>query len=81
MSWGPHWNSAGSDPPRGTFSHQRGNETLGLTLDLVNDPSEPPLYLPTFQPILPPDEDEVEKQEEEERRGVHQFHPVAGGKR
>jgi hypothetical protein len=35
----------------------------GLTLDLVNDPSEPALHFLALQPILPPDEDEVEKQQ------------------
>jgi hypothetical protein len=32
-------------------------------LDLVNDPSEPALHFLALQPILPPDEDEVEKQQ------------------
>lgn len=54
-----------ADTSQGTLSHP-ACLTLGLTLDLVNDPSEPPLYLPTLQPILPPDEDEVEKQQEEQ---------------
>lgn len=52
-----------------------------LTLDLVNDAPQSPLYLPTLQPILPPNEDEVEEQQEEERRGVHQLHPAAGSER
>lgn len=71
--------SSGSNPSQGIFPHLT-RLTLGLALDLVNDPSEPPLHLPTFQPVLPPDEDEVEEQQEEQRRGVHQLHPVAGRK-
>lgn len=39
----------------------------GLTLDLVNDAPQSPFYLPTLQPILPPNEDEVKEQQEEER--------------
>lgn len=52
-----------------------------LTLDLVNDAPQSPLYLPTLQPILPPNEDEVEEQQEEERQGIHQLHPAAGSER
>lgn len=48
---------------------------------MVDDPSESPLYLPTLQLILPPNEDQVENEQEEQRRGIHQLHPVAGGKR
>ena len=63
---------------QGSDTSRLARVTLGLTLDLVNDPSEPPLYLPALQPILPPDEDEVEKEQEAQRRGAHQLGPVAG---
>lgn len=77
---GPQEKSSGARTSQDTLPHP-ARLSLGLTLDLINDPSEPPLYLPTLQPILPPDEDKVEKQQEEQRRGVHQLHPMAGGKR
>lgn len=70
----------GSDPSQGILPHPT-RPPLGLTLDLVNDPSESPFYLPTLQPILPPDEDKVEEQQEEQCGGVHQLHPVAARKR
>lgn len=61
---GPQEKSAGTHTSQGILSHP-ACLSLGLTLDLINDPSEPPFYLPTLQPILPPNEDKVEKQQEE----------------
>lgn len=78
-------------PPRRPASTRATHSSTGpsagprpawpLTLDLVNDAPQSPLYLPTLQPILPPNEDEVEEQQEEERRGIHQLHPAAGSER
>lgn len=52
--------------------------TLGLTLDLVNDPPEPAFHLLALQPILPPNEDEIKKQQQEQGRGIYQLHSMAG---
>lgn len=53
---------------------------LLFTSDLVDDPLEPPLHLPALEPVLAPDEEEVEDQQEEESAGVHQLHTLAGRK-
>ena len=45
---------------------------------MVDDPPEPALHLPALQPVVPPDEDEVEEQQQEQSRGVHQLHALAG---
>lgn len=52
--------------------------TLGITLDLVNDPPEPAFHLLALQPILPPDKDEIQKQQQEQGRGIYQLHSMAG---
>lgn len=52
--------------------------TLGLTLDLISDPPEPAFHLLALQPILPPNEDEIEKQQQEQGRGIYQLHSMAG---
>lgn len=38
--------------------------TPGFTLNLVDDPPKPALHLSALQPILPPNEDQIEKQQQ-----------------
>lgn len=47
-------------------------------MDLVNDAPKPALHLLALQPVLSPDKDEVEKQQQEQSRGIDQFHSTAG---